>query len=89
MVSGYDMSKSGCQILIVKYKEHTTKLTIVVFEKFDFNCDGDINASDITILKKELLCGVADNSKFDINGDGCFYILDLVNIKKSAVKADT
>lgn len=87
MVSGYDMNKLGYQILTVTYKEHTTKFTIGIFDKADFDCDGYINASDITILKKELLSNIADNSEFDINGDGSFNILDLVHIKKISVKA--
>lgn len=85
MVSDYNMNQSGYQILTVTYKEHTTKFTIGIFEKADLDCNGYIGASDIAILKKQLLSNIAYDLKFDLNADGSIDICDLVHIKKLSV----
>ena len=51
----------------------------------DLNCDGNINANDIAILRKELLSNSVDNLKYDLNYDNNVDLRDLVRLKKKVV----
>ena len=50
----------------------------------DVNTDTDLNAKDLTLLKKHLLSieDLTDNSNADCNEDGNINIVDLVCLKK-------
>lgn len=85
MVSGFNCNKAGIQILNITYKGYyKTQLAVTVYAKAnpDLNGDENVNASDIVILRKELLNNSSYNEIYDINGDGTFDIRDLINLKK-------
>ena len=82
MVSGYDSSKTGIQILTVNYKGFNAQLTVIVRLKADFDGDGNIRANDITILRKALLSELSDDLEYDINNDRKCNLKDMVYIKK-------
>lgn len=81
MVSGFDNSKSGYQILTVTYKGYTDELLVKVLEIGDLNCDTLLNAEDLILIRNALL-SKENETKFDINSDGKNNIKDLVHLKK-------
>ena len=88
MVSGYDSSESGIQLLTVTYKGiYKTQFAVTVSSKANPDIDGDgkISASDVVFLRKSLINMSADMLQYDINGDEKFDIRDLVSIKKLLV----
>ncbi len=52
----------------------------------DIDKDGFITATDITVIRKQLIGTSEDTNVYDINGDGIFSIKDLVRIKKLLVE---
>lgn len=51
----------------------------------DLNNDSYVNASDISLLRKDLLTTSSNNLSYDINNDGEVNIIDLVKLKKQTL----
>lgn len=85
-LTGYDSQKYGKQTITAKYDGQTATFTVEVYTPGDIDGDKHIGASDITQLRKYLLSVITGNVKFDVNGDDQINILDLVRIKRLAVK---
>ncbi len=64
------------------YKYPTLISNPYFLSNVDLNGDGNVNASDIIILRRELLCGAVHDSKYDLNTDNEINIIDLIYLKK-------
>jgi len=85
MVSGFDSTKAGIQILNVTYKGiYKTQFAVTIHAKVnpDLDEDGKISSSDMVVLKKNLISKSEEILKYDINNDGLFDVRDLISIKK-------
>ncbi len=82
-VNYYGTEEQWNNITIGGYNEPllNAERVYIVFNDLDLNCDGNINAGDITILRKELFSSSGD-LKYDINGNGTVDVRDLINLKK-------
>lgn len=88
MVSGFDSTKAGIQILNVTYKGiYKTQFAVAVLNEVNPDIDGDgkLTASDVVLLRKNLINMSGDVLKYDINNDRKFDIRDLISIKKLLV----
>ncbi|MBQ1962120.1 MAG: bacterial Ig-like domain-containing protein, partial [Clostridia bacterium] len=86
VISDYDTNKTGYQIITVTYKGHITEFTVAFFKNGDLDGDENINATDVAMLRINLLVNSDHNTRCDINKDGTTDIRDLVNLKKKTVE---
>jgi len=86
VISAYDTNKTGYQIITVTYKGHITEFTVAFFKNGDLDGDENINATDVAMLRINLLVNSNHNTRCDINKDGTTDIRDLVNLKKKTVE---
>lgn len=99
IITGYDSSKPGRQILSVSYKYASNEVSdrIIVYVDYDDSCDvnGDmfVDLSDISEILHSgnyfLPVAQAANAKCDVNADGTVSILDISQIldKENYAKA--
>lgn len=79
---GFNNAEAGLQELSVKHGSFSTGFAVEIYKQGDIDGNLQINATDITLLKKCLINFFIPNEKYDINRDGNVDILDIVRIKK-------
>ena len=80
MVSGFDSNRTSIQILTVTYKGYTDVLVVTVFPKIS---DDEIDILDLIYIKTALLdFGDEYPVSYDVNLDGAFNSLDLIDLRK-------
>jgi len=72
------------KITIGTNNDYLKSATIHYISDGDLDCDSDINADDLTILRKLIITG-GKNMFADMNGDSKINLRDLVNLKKQLV----